>query len=136
MLRSFLRLLSPMFLLALPAWGASINDDYTDQSRLTEREGYTTVSPGALTITRQVGAEYPRKALRESHTHVECLAQLFVSDSGKVEEVTVLMGCPDSFEKSVRKAAKKWRFEPYTAPNGAAPSPVTFALRFRFQRPS
>lgn len=129
----------PLLLLALllglsaPSRAANINDDYTDQGRLAEVEGYTTVSPTDLTILRKVTAKFPRRA-DDSQVHVECLAQLFVSEKGKVEDVRVLAGCPDSFHRSVKKAARKWRFEPYTGKDGAA-APVTFALRFRFQRP-
>lgn len=104
-----------------------------DQGYLAEVEGYTAVSPSDLEFTHQVFPSFPSRALREGFTHEECVAQLLVDEDGKVEQVRVALGCPEVFHKSVTKAAKKWRIEPYINEDGVS-VPITFALRFRFQR--
>lgn len=104
-----------------------------DQENIAEVDGYTDVSPSDLTILKQASPAFPKKAIKAGYEHEECVAQLFVDVVGKVEDVQIQMGCPDVFHKSVLKAAKKWRFEPYTGFEGEI-VPVTFALRFRFQR--
>jgi TonB family protein len=121
-----------LLLLLLPA-AAIAGDAVNDQSAVSESDGYLSVSPADLEIRKQASPDFPKKAIREGYTHEECVAQLFVSDAGKVEDVQVQMGCPELFHRSVQKAARKWRFEPYSV-DGAEPVPVTFALRFRFHR--
>lgn len=104
-----------------------------DQENIAEVDGYTDVSPSELTILKKENPGFPKKAIKAGYEHEECVAQLFVDVVGKVEDVQIQMGCPEVFHKAVTKAARKWRFEPYTGFEGTV-VPVTFALRFRFQR--
>ena len=120
-----------LLLLSITANAAPLND----QSGLSEVEGYTTISPTDIEIRRQITPGFPRKALQAGYTHEECVAQLFVGDNGKIDDVQVHMSCPEPFHKAVIKAAKKWRFEPYVSEDGQ-PTAVSFAIRFRFVRQS
>ena len=113
---------------------ASAGDDpRTDQQLLSEATEYHPVHPSGLTVLEQTVPKFPKKAHKQGYTHEECTAQLYVSEKGKPDSVTVLTGCPEVFHKSVEKAAGKWRFAPVIAEDGN-PVAVTFVLRFRFQK--
>ena len=111
---------------------ATAADPYTDQQLLVETEGYQAIHPGELTILKQASPDFPSKAHKQGHRHEECIAQVFVGDNGKPESSTV-QGCPEVFHRSVQKAVKKWRIEPVIGEDGL-PAPVTFVLRFRFEK--
>jgi len=62
--------------------------------------------------TKTVQPEYPKDA---TAMEAKCTALLFVDEKG-VPAVHLVEGCPDAFDKAVRKVLPSWRFEPDTHP--------------------
>ena len=105
----------------------------SEQQLVSEPDAYRPIHPSELTILKQTAPKFPKKAHKLGYSLEECTAQFYVDETGKPEDVVATGNCPEVFHRSLIKAGKKWRFAPVVG-EGAEPVPVTFVLRFRFEK--
>jgi len=81
-----------------------------------------------LKITTQIPAEYPPKALKKG-IHGQVVLHVFVSDSGIVQNFTVVSGA-EELRQAALDAVRQWKFEPYLENGKPIPVGTTIPINF------